>query len=151
MKDHLKLVTFNCRSVKSSINEVKQLCDSFDIIMIQEHWLLPHELSTLSAVHAEFMAVAKSAVNIERNILIGRPYGGTAILYRKDIANSITAVDSLDPRVCAVKIITNCRPVLFVCVYICLLILVMLNVLKITLLLVLISLLCMKTVMPFIA
>jgi len=117
MKDHLKLVTFNCRSVKSSINEVKQLCDSFDIIMIQEHWLLPHELSTLSAVHAEFMAVAKSAVNIERNILIGRPYGGTAILYRKDIANSITAVDSSDPRVCAVKIITNCGPVLFVCVY----------------------------------
>jgi len=27
-QSHLNLATFNCRSVKSSVSEVKQLCDS---------------------------------------------------------------------------------------------------------------------------
>lgn len=82
----LKLVTFNCRSFKSSVNEVKALCDISDIVILQ-HWLLPHELSTLSMVPSKFLAIAKSAVNVTQNILVGRPYGGTAILYRKDLAS----------------------------------------------------------------
>jgi endonuclease/exonuclease/phosphatase family metal-dependent hydrolase len=117
MKTHLKVATFNCRSVKSSVDEVKQSCDSCDIVMLQEHWLMPHELGMLSRVHPEFLSVAKSAVNVTENILIGRPYGGTAVLYRKDMAPNVMVVDSLDPRVCAVKMLTNCGPVLFICVY----------------------------------
>ena len=117
VRTQLKLVTFNCRSVKSSINEVKALCDSSDIVMLQEHWLLPHELSMLSMVHSEFLAVSKSAVSVSQNILIGRPYGGTAILYRKDLASNVTVIDTSDPRVCAIKILTSYGPVLFVCVY----------------------------------
>lgn len=116
-QSYLKMATFNCRSVKTSVDEVRQLCDSCDIVMIQEHWLLPHDLGMLSMVHPEFLAVAKSSVNVTDNILIGRPYGGTAILYRKDLASNITAVDSFDPMVCAVKLLTNCGPVLFICVY----------------------------------
>jgi len=117
LKTDLNLVTFNCRSVKSSINEVKQLCDSNDIVMLQEHWLLPHELSMLSMMHPEFLAVAKSAVNITSDILIGRPYGGTAILYRKNLEHNVIVVDSSDPRVCALKLLTNHGPVLFICVH----------------------------------
>ena len=79
--------------------------------------MLPHELSMLSLVHPEFLAIAKSAVNVTQNILTGRPYGGTAIMYRKDLASNVTVIDSSDPRVCAVKILTNYGPVLFVCVY----------------------------------
>jgi len=112
-----RLATFNCRSVKSSVNEVKELCNNFDVVMLQEHWLMPHELSMLSAVHTDFLAVAKSAVDISSHILIGRPYGGTAILYRKDLASNITVVDTSDPRVCAVKLMTNTGPILLICVY----------------------------------
>ena len=89
LKTDLNLVTFNCRSVKSSVDEIKQLCDSYGIIMLQEHWLLPYELSMLSMLHPEFLAVSKSAVNITNGILIGRPYGGTAILYRKYLGNNV--------------------------------------------------------------
>ena len=111
------LVTYNCRPVKSSVNEIRQLCDKYDIVMLQEHWLLPHDIGYLSMFHPEFLSVAKSAVNVTDNVLIGRPYGGTAIMYRKDIARNMVIVDSTDPRVCAVKILTNCGPVLLVCVY----------------------------------
>jgi len=111
------LVTYNCRSVKSSDNEVRQLCDKYDIIMLQEHWLLSHDLGYLSMLHPEFLSVAKSAVNVTDNVLIGSPYRGTAILYRKAMARNMVIVDSTDPRVRAVKIMTNCGPVLLVCVY----------------------------------
>jgi len=37
----LRLSSFNCRSVKSSVDEVKQLCDISSIVMLQEHWLMP--------------------------------------------------------------------------------------------------------------
>ena len=114
---YLLTYLLNCRSVKSSIDKVRQLCDSYGIIMFQEHWLLPHELSMLSRLHPEFLAVSKSAVNIMNGILIGRPYGGNAILYRKYLGNNVTVVDSSDPRVCAIKLLTNHGPVLFVCVY----------------------------------
>jgi len=113
----LKVVTFNCRSVKSSVSEVKELCDEFDIVMLQEHWLMPHELGLLSLIHQDFLSVAKSAVNETDKILVGRPYGGTAILFRKSIASGVTVIESSDPRVCAVKLHTNYGPVLCVCVY----------------------------------
>ena len=71
----------------------------------------------LSVIHPEFLAVAKSSVDISSDILRGRPYGGTAILYRKDLATNIKPVASSDPRVCAVSMLTECGPELFVCVY----------------------------------
>ena len=87
--------------------------------MLQEHWLLPYELSMLSRLHPDLLAVglSKSAVNITNGILIGSPYRGTAILYRKYLGNNVIVVDSSDPRVCAIKLMTNHGPVLFVCVY----------------------------------
>ena len=36
-------VTYNCRSVKSSTDSVKQLCRNNDIVILQEHWLLPDD------------------------------------------------------------------------------------------------------------
>jgi hypothetical protein len=35
--------------------------------------------------------------------LVGRPYGGTAILFRKELAACITTVDVNDPRLCVIK------------------------------------------------
>jgi len=43
-KSKLRFVTYNCRSVKNSVNDVKLLCLDHDIICLQEHWLLPFEL-----------------------------------------------------------------------------------------------------------
>jgi hypothetical protein len=41
---NLSICTFNCRSVKNSLDEVQELLNKFDIVMLQEHWLLPNEL-----------------------------------------------------------------------------------------------------------
>ena len=113
----LAICTFNCRSVKNSVHEVRELCEKFDLILIQEHWLLPNELGMLNNIHPEFMSVAHSAVDISHDVLVGRPYGGTAILYRKSLSNFITRVSSPNPRISAVVLQTDVGPLLVVCVY----------------------------------
>ena len=115
--NNFAICTFNCRSVKNSHYEVLKLCTKYDLILIQEHWLLPNELGILNSIHPEFMSVAHSAVDISNDLLTGRPYGGTAILYRKSISQFITRVASSDPRITAVILQTDVGPVLIVCVY----------------------------------
>ena len=119
----IRFATFNCRSVKSSIGEVKQLCLSNDIIFLQEHWLLPFELDLLSSIDENFYAISQSAIEVNSDLLRGRPYGGTAILYRKQFANYIVSVKTSNPRVTAVilnSIIGNSittTPILLASVY----------------------------------
>jgi len=50
-------------------------------------------------------------------MLRGRPYSGTAILYRKALAGSITAVDCLEPHMCAIKDDTDNGPILLINTY----------------------------------
>ena len=77
----LKLCSFNCRSIKNCYPVIADLCNVHDIVLLQEHWLLPDELTVLHNIHSDFHSHALSAVDVSSNILTGRPYGGTAILY----------------------------------------------------------------------
>ena len=113
----LRLCSFNCRSVKSSVNEIRELCSHSDIVCVQEHWLLPSEINFLSGISDDFLAVGQSAVNIHESVLLGRPYGGTGILYRKTISEFVIFVDTDDPRLTAVILSSNVGPILLVCVY----------------------------------
>jgi len=98
-----KLFSYNCRSAKRSLPEIQQLCEKHDLVVLQEHWLFPNELPLLSGVHADFWSYGSSAMDMSNKILVGRPYGGTAILYRKSIADHIAVVPTNDPRLTAVK------------------------------------------------
>ena len=89
----LKICSYNCRSLKISMHDILQLCETHDIVCLQEHWLLPNELDTLSQLHSDFYGFGYSAVDISSDILIGRPYDGSAILYRKCLANCIKFID----------------------------------------------------------
>jgi exonuclease III len=114
---NLSLCTYNCRSVKNSFADVRQLCDTHDIVLLQEHWLLPFELNILSDIHSDFLVTARSAVNIANDLLKGRPYGGTGILYRRKLAKSINVIDTNEPRLTAITIDTKLGPTLLVNVY----------------------------------
>jgi len=113
----LRICTFNCRSLKNSLIDIQRLCKTHDVIFLQEHWLLPFEPYMLSEIDDDFLAFGMSAVNIDEDILRGRPYGGTATLYRKQLAKAITVVPNTEPRICAVTVTTNLGLVLCVNVY----------------------------------
>lgn len=117
MASQLKICSFNCRSIKSSIGEIFRLCESHDIVLLQEHWLLPFELNLLSSIHPDFYGFGTSAVDTSVDVLIGRPYGGTGILYRKHLAHAITVITTDDCRSTAFILKSVIGPVLFVNIY----------------------------------
>lgn len=65
----ISLVTFNYKNVKRSMNCVRSLCKSADIIALQETWLLPHELSYLEDIDPDFSYTGKSSVDTSQGIL----------------------------------------------------------------------------------
>ncbi|KOB66381.1 reverse transcriptase, partial [Operophtera brumata] len=81
-------VSFNCKSVKRNIDFVRTLCQSADIVALQETWLLPHDISLLGTIDQDFAYTGKSAVDTSAGMLRGRPYGGLAILWRKSVFRS---------------------------------------------------------------
>ena len=113
----VQLCTFNCRSVKNCLPDVMNLCRSHDLVLLQEHWLLPHELSLLNSIHPEFLSTGLSAVDVSSGILVGRPYGGTAILYRKSFGDKLSVLRSSESRITSVVIDTDNGPILIINVY----------------------------------
>ena len=73
-KYSLSLCSYNYRSIKNSQPAVASLCDSHDIVLLQEHWLLPSELDLLQSIHHDFYAYGLSAVDCSSDVLVGRPY-----------------------------------------------------------------------------
>ena len=56
------------------------MCQQFDIIMIQEHWLYPDELSYLSMLSNDFGSfgyISSIPMPVGETLLSGRPYGGS--------------------------------------------------------------------------
>ena len=92
--DDISMCSFNCRSFKNSLHEIHSLCKTHDIVLLQEHWQLLFDLPLLNTAHSDFISIGLSAVDTSMDILIGRPYCGTAILYRKSLVSKITLVDS---------------------------------------------------------
>ena len=100
MSYSLRVTSYNCRHLKSSIDNVRQLCDAHDIIFLQETWLTNDELSLLKCLRADFYADGVSAMDTTSVILIGRPFGGIGILWRKSIGDCIQVN-------CTLAVITN--------------------------------------------
>ena len=74
---------------------LNSLCDSFDFILLQEHWLLTTDLCKLDCFHKNFTSFSVSAMNdkTENGILVGRPYGGTAILCNNNLLKYISLIE----------------------------------------------------------
>ena len=85
----IKLCSYNCQSLKSSVAEICSLCSEFDIIFIQETWLAKFELDILNTIHGDFFGYGISAFDSSAGLLRGRPFGGLAVLWRKSLQSSI--------------------------------------------------------------
>ncbi|KAI5631200.1 hypothetical protein NE865_16086 [Phthorimaea operculella] len=71
-----------------SIDGVRELCKTADVIALQETWLLPHDIPILDTIDSDFAYTGNSAVDLSAGPLIGRPYGGVALLWRKNVFKS---------------------------------------------------------------
>lgn len=110
----LRLVSFNCRGWNSGSLLLNDLSDSFDICFVQEHWLFDFQLSSLSFCD-DFNSVGVSGMS--DSLLLGRPYGGCGLIYRKSLTHLITHHSSNSDRFCAISVHLNGISLLFICVY----------------------------------
>lgn len=99
---YTKLVSFNCRSFKSSLDDIRGICKQASVVALQEHCLFPHDLPMLNMVDDDFACVGTSAVD-PQTFLRGRSHGGVAILYRKSAFQSVSVIECDDVRLVAIK------------------------------------------------
>ena len=59
----VKVITYNCQGIKSSIHDIYELTKHYDLIFLQEIWLFTYELSILSTVNSEFESFGISAID----------------------------------------------------------------------------------------
>ena len=77
--------------INNGYSLMRHLCQQYDVILIQEHWLQTCELQNLGTVDSNFVYLAVSSMDdkISRGILHGRPFGGTAVLWRKNLGITV--------------------------------------------------------------
>ncbi|XP_026331665.1 uncharacterized protein LOC113239015 [Hyposmocoma kahamanoa] len=104
-------------SVTRSVDCVRTLCRTADIICLQELWLLQEDIPYLSSIDPEFGFTGKSAVDTGAGILRGRPFGGVGVLWRKSLFTSVSVVQCKSVRIAAIKIVLSDRSLLVFSVY----------------------------------
>ena len=67
----LKVITYNCHGLLSSLQDVIELCNQYDLIFLQETWLFKHELCILNNLQVLFVAFGCSAVDDSDGIVRG--------------------------------------------------------------------------------
>ena len=73
------------------------------ILCLQETWLLKCNLKKLSEIHPDYMFHGISAMDSDKNIIPGRPYGGVALLWHKSICDKVSKLDCDSERLCAIR------------------------------------------------
>ena len=113
----IRIITLNCHGMKSSIVDLYELCRHNDLIFLQEIWLFKFELNLISTIHPEFEAYGSSAIQDSEEIIDGRPYGGLAILIRKQYRPICDFQTFDDSRLLAVTISSSIEKYCLISVY----------------------------------
>ena len=105
--DKLSVISYNLHGLNQGRPGIIDLIAllSPDVIMIQEHWLTPDNMYKLDHLSDNYFVFGSSAMNdrIISGPLIGRPFGGTAMIIKKNLASVTENIISSD-RYTVVKI-----------------------------------------------
>ena len=96
---------------------INSLCNTHDILVLQETWLASDELHALKTLHPLFDGKGITAMDSESGIMMGRPFGGLGIMWRKSISVSCKTICYNDPRIMGLELITNKGKILLINVY----------------------------------
>ena len=116
MASPLRICSFNCQGIKNKIPVVGDICELNDIVLLQETWLLPCDFSLVDAIDSSFCIFSLSAVDMGKP-LVGRPYGGLSLLWRREISKKCQVLPCNSTRILGLKITTAGRDVIILNVY----------------------------------
>ena len=113
----IKIRSFNCKGFKPrNYNYLRDLFKDSSILLLQEHWLFNFECDLICKILNDASYHAKSSMN-DKELLKGRPYGGTAIVYRNNIKAKVNPLSTSTPRLCAVSMESEDYNIVVICVY----------------------------------
>jgi exonuclease III len=114
-----RLSSYNCSGLNNSSNFIQYLLNLGILILgLQETWLLTEKLENLDAIHPDYCFHGQSGIDSTKDIITGRPYGGTAFLWHKSLSKFISPVPCSNKRVCALQFSSHTtNDMLFVNVY----------------------------------
>ena len=100
-KEKLSIVSYNCHSSNNGLSLLPVPLDSFDLILLQEHWLSKSELEK---VHFDGF-VTNSDSGFDSSSLL---HSQLCWLYCQNLINSIKLVNTPSFCFCAVEIMHDC-------------------------------------------
>ena len=80
--NHLRIITFNCRSFNSNREIIELLLDQCDLLLLQETLITDCNCSNLENVNSDFSSFYTPATRSSPTG-VGRSSGGLAVFYRK--------------------------------------------------------------------
>ena len=117
----LRLCTYNMHGYNNGLSMVKQLCQNFDIILLQEHWLSKATLYKLDCIDSNFSAFGLSSMELKlaEGFLAGRPFEGTAVFsFMLSHLLSIEKKDESNGKLLSLKLHgVGAQDILISCVY----------------------------------
>ena len=115
--NNISISTFNCQGFKfRNFEYIGGLFNSVDVLILQEHWLFDFEFNIFNKVLPNCKVIAKSGMETD-NINSGRPYGGVAIIWKKNLSGEIVEIPTLSNRLCAVRFSSSKSDLLIFSVY----------------------------------
>ncbi|CAG2196848.1 unnamed protein product [Mytilus edulis] len=92
MEETLKILDFNCKSVLTCGPIFKELENSIDMFLLQEHWLYDCQLSMINEISDHLTGFGKAVDTLDpiSATQMPRGYGGTAILWKKYLDSIIS-------------------------------------------------------------
>jgi hypothetical protein len=115
--DNLIIMSYNCRGFNTLKSlYIKSLLAKCSVLFLQEHWLSHDQLLELDALDINFLSTGISGFD-NSDILLGRPFGGCAILWRSDLTFNTQIIPTDSSRICAVRMSNDVLKLLFVNVY----------------------------------
>jgi len=82
--NNLSLATHNCQGSKSSLPDVQNMLNDYQIIFLQETWLAKHQLDNLYCLSVSHFAFGRADYDFNDGLVHGRGHGGTAIYWSKN-------------------------------------------------------------------
>ena len=114
---YLNIITRNVRGIMSSAVPLSHILNkhSVDIALICEHKLLPRSISFLESIHPKYCSYATccNSTNLYENIKCGK--AGTAILYKKNMSDSVSRLDIQNERITGIEVKTQHSTPIYIC------------------------------------
>ena len=115
MEQVIRLCTWNSRGhAIDRLMYIERLLQHCDILLVQEHWLMDGDLHRLIAISPDELTVCGVSGMDPQHLLVGRPFGGCALIHKRNLRCSVTpfSVSSRRLFACSIELIDSLKFIL---------------------------------------